>query len=1074
MGIDDPFELTKVFMDEIKKDVQAYEERQLRIKGYDIEDFNKEIKEFEEYVDSLNEAIYDEEENIKSRNQDLKEKIRQSNPAQVAREDLAILNGPNNEERRKLIRSLIDQRIIAADDKESSLYVSLIRNLEGDAKKPDKGMTDEEKEKLQSVVDDLNKKSNVNLKRYKKALADSQQEKQYYDKEYKVVVGFDRGKFDGLDDEKKVEILTESLEELNDQIKAKEDEILPDSKQSMDKEIQEEIRRQKIKTEPAKQALRQGYLTKYKNRRKVNNTIKGQLRSMRYRYSITEGDLNNLTEVRTRQTRTPKTERRQKMAWLLVGATVDEYEDALNEYVKQRAKFPKEPLFGTFLIIPENYLAQKLDYANPFRDTPVELGQDINYARDAKGQLYRWNPKIRGKDGGVGDFEKTKEFSEKYSTESKKLFLLGGFGSWQATISDASDRKRIQGLNDMLERRGLSKVKLTQEIKDAIEDESVSLLEFKNLVKEKNPQILQAMSFKTEDGLNVNSWADWQSYQYALSNTLRDKDEGDKDGQMILDALRTFFEGLSEDELEIIRTQASGLKTSPQDAFNAKGNMKRPKERLPALRDLSKLLTSLDKDLDLSSDKKVAIKAIQDRIKIHIEKASTKKDERGNVVEEEEFDYDAVRNEMEFLYDMYEDALDIREELPDDTTREYRKEEITNLLNKINELFEQLETDPKGEDLTNLYVNFDALVRNIDDVEIPSWVPIKKKIQGKIKGLENKLDKVWKDLEKKEIDEIKEAIGEGMQTSKLNRFGRSTYTWEAKRNKTLKLYIDAAIKTRNEFLRKFKDASKKGTEEYKRLESLIDIIFPYFRYIAKVNQNKYQTQVTRIRDELVAKILEGKDINKKDYQFLTSPNIHIVKESRQMDQVPIDYREEDDSPTSFKDLMEREMAESENVVDAVERVTQNVVEGKVQDDDAEENFEELVAEESERSQRIEEIAREKGIDISEITEEMLTETVEEVLEEKEKKEVKDKRRIEFPSRTRDIEREIADEKGIDVSEVTEEMLTEFREKNMKRTVEEIVEDIASEDGDDREITMEDLLRFQREMGIVYPKKEDMG
>ena len=104
MGIDDPFELTKVFMDEIKKDVQAYEERQLRIKGYDIEDFNKEIKEFEEYVDSLNEAIYDEEENIKSRNQDLKEKIRQSNPAQVAREDLAILNGPNNEERRKLIR----------------------------------------------------------------------------------------------------------------------------------------------------------------------------------------------------------------------------------------------------------------------------------------------------------------------------------------------------------------------------------------------------------------------------------------------------------------------------------------------------------------------------------------------------------------------------------------------------------------------------------------------------------------------------------------------------------------------------------------------------------------------------------------------------------------------------------------------------------------------------------------------------------------------------------------------------------------------------------------------------------
>ena len=45
---------------------------------------------------------------------------------------------------------------------------------------------------------------------------------------------------------------------------------------------------------------------------------------------------------------------------------------------------------------------------------------------------------------------------------------------------------------------------------------------------------------------------------------------------------------------------------------------------------------------------------------------------------------------------------------------------------------------------------------------------------------------------------------------------------------------------------------------------------------------------------------------------------------------------------------------------------------------------------------------------------------------------------------------------------------------MKRTVEEIVEDIASEDGDDREITMEDLLRFQREMGIVYPKKEDMG
>ena len=166
-----------------------------------------------------------------------------------------------------------------------------------------------------------------------------------------------------------------------------------------------------------------------------------------------------------------------------------------------------------------------------------------------------------------------------------------------------------------------------------------------------------------------------------------------------------------------------------------------------------------------------------------------------------------------------------------------------------------------------------------------------------------------------------------------------------------------------------------------------------------------------------------------------------------MGQIPIDYKEEDDSPTSFKDLMEREMAESENVVDAVERVTQNVVEGKVQDDDAEENFEELVAEESaisefqeNQSERIKEIADEKGIDISEVTEEMLTETVEDVLEEKEKKEVKDKRRIKFPSRrTRDIEREEDEE------------------------VENIIEDIASEDGDKKVITMEDILAFQRDL-----------
>jgi len=102
----------------------------------------------------------------------------------------------------------------------------------------------------------------------------------------------------------------------------------------------------------------------------------------------------------------------------------------------------------------------------------------------------------------------------------------------------------------------------------------------------------------------------------------------------------------------------------------------------------------------------------------------------------------------------------------------------------------------------------------------------------------------------------------------------------------------------------------------------------------------------------------------------------------------------------------------------------------------------MAAEESERSQRIEEIAREKGIDVSEITEEMLTETVEEVLEEKEKKEGKDKRRIKFPSRrTRDIE----------------------REEDRYEKIENIVEDIASEDGDRKVITMEDILAFQRDL-----------
>ena len=71
---------------------------------------------------------------------------------------------------------------------------------------------------------------------------------------------------------------------------------------------------------------------------------------------------------------------------------------------------------------------------------------------------------------------------------------------------------------------------------------------------------------------------------------------------------------------------------------------------------------------------------------------------------------------------------------------------------------------------------------------------------------------------------------------------------------------------------------------------------------------------------------------------------------------------------------------------------------------------------------------------------MLTETVEDVLEEKEKKEVKDKRRIKFPSRrTRDIEREEDEE------------------------VENIIEDIASEDGDKKVITMEDILAFQRDL-----------
>ena len=71
MNTKDPFVLIKIFIEEIKKDLQAAEDSMIG-EVYDLEDWKEELKEIENSTEELEAEIDEEEYNIKYRKEEYK------------------------------------------------------------------------------------------------------------------------------------------------------------------------------------------------------------------------------------------------------------------------------------------------------------------------------------------------------------------------------------------------------------------------------------------------------------------------------------------------------------------------------------------------------------------------------------------------------------------------------------------------------------------------------------------------------------------------------------------------------------------------------------------------------------------------------------------------------------------------------------------------------------------------------------------------------------------------------------------------------------------------------------------
>ena len=892
LGVNDPFQLTKIFVDELRKELSIPQQQALRA-GEEV-DIGREfgMKSWDADKKAITDSITNLEELIE--------------------EEKGLI-----EDRAEQIKSYEKSRKSASGQRKARITRYLT--------------------KYKKFVAQQDKDARTNIKRFQKYIREDKKELQSLGKLYQEMMGFAEGEFEAQDNETKLKLYKKALKHLSDSIEEQRQALQPEGKEALRAELadfNEQASALEIVSEAEKVKVRKKITAKHRKGETQNLLTRQKISNLQDKYNSTLELIAQIESPGAKTAVKTKTQieqelleldkkhqkRAQFLAWELVGMTKPEFDDKYDELVESLDSpryEPREIVAMTQLIT---------GYANPFRN--ISRNWDGMYVRDTKGQLYVYDKEKKHTDGQLGAYVespdpplKVQEKRSKLLEEKKKIWLEGGYPSWGKFVASATEtggKSYVKGLNDYLQVGNKSPVEsiagvkikvprgkqepipITDEIKEAYKNNSMSLEEFKTFLIDKYPRILST----TEDGKTIaqvvsGNWAQFEEYRTGLAKVLRTKE--DKYGQELLDRFDEFFESLTEQELKYFEKPVAESGTTSHGLVRAKdGRVETKKRRLKNLKSLYVVLTSAVSDLELQPSQLTNLRYIINRVKEHMQDLIATKEEDDS---EEEDLTEEHRRQLEFWHDVYDEALNIREYLPPtedyagDEYKTYHREQVAELLKEVSDLLSKLDTDkdPKEEDYFDLMVTFEGLHRNMEELEIPSWTPKRKEIEKAIGKIEAKLEKFYGKLSNEDLKKFKDLMKEmGIlddKKGKAPRLGRKRKkykTFSTERKKIIRLYVDALERIRKRLYYKYitdiemeRGISQRVRENNNnKIRIILDFYFPKFTVLPKSDTDRKkplsQKDVDSHRRRLIDAVWQQRKISLNDYPHLYDTRTNVA------------------------------------------------------------------------------------------------------------------------------------------------------------------------------------------------------
>ena len=303
LGVNDPFQLTKIFVDELRKELSIPQQAALRA-GEEV-DIGREfgMKSWDADKKAITDSITNLEELIEEENELIEVRENQITNFEKARESAS------GQKKARLTR-----------------YLSKYRKF--------------------TVEQD--KVARNNIRRFKKYIGQDKEELKSLGKLYQEMMGFAEGEFEAQDDETKLKLYKKALKLLGDSVEEQRQALQPEGKESLRQELQyfnEQTSGLEIFTDAQKVKQRRAITAKHRKGENQNLLTRQKIKNLEDKYNSTLVLIEQIespgTRTRTRnrlQTEQQLLElakkhqkRAQLLAWELVGMTKSEFDDKYDE-----------------------------------------------------------------------------------------------------------------------------------------------------------------------------------------------------------------------------------------------------------------------------------------------------------------------------------------------------------------------------------------------------------------------------------------------------------------------------------------------------------------------------------------------------------------------------------------------------------------------------------------------------------------------------------------------------------------------------------------------------------------------